>query len=44
MEVGRKPGFTEVKRCPKCGSLSLSYVSGRLLCSKCGFGQDVNGI
>jgi len=30
-----------VSRCPKCGSLSLSYARGKLKCGECGFEQDI---
>lgn len=33
--------FSVVKKCPKCGSLSLSYADGKIKCSECGFEQDL---
>ncbi len=33
-----------VKKCPKCGSLSLTYKEGKLHCSECGFTQNVEKV
>jgi ribosomal protein L37E len=30
-----------VKRCPKCGNLSLEYDKMELRCSRCGFKQPI---
>lgn len=30
-----------VKKCPKCGKLSLGYREGKIMCSECGFEQTV---
>lgn len=32
------------KICPKCGSASLKYVNGVLLCGECGFKQDLKEV
>jgi len=33
--------FSLVKKCPKCGKLSLNYREGKIICSECGFEQTV---
>jgi ribosomal protein S27AE len=33
-----------VKKCPKCGKLSLGYAEGRLVCSECGFEQQLGKV
>ncbi|HLC50535.1 MAG TPA: hypothetical protein VJI97_03850 [Candidatus Nanoarchaeia archaeon] len=33
--------FSVVKQCPKCGQLSMEYVNGKIMCSGCGFEQNV---
>ena len=33
-----------VKMCPKCGSASLKYVDGALVCGECGFQQNLKQI
>ena len=30
-----------VKRCPKCNSLSLVHIKGKIKCTNCGFEQDI---
>jgi len=42
-ELKREVDIKQVKRCPKCNSLSLSFQGKKLICSKCGFKQDVMG-
>jgi|TARA_Y100000310_G_C20542788_1_gene744141 ribosomal protein L37AE/L43A len=36
--------FKVVQRCPKCSSLSLKFVEGKLKCSECSFEQDMKSI
>lgn len=38
------PKFSVVQECPKCGQLALSFKSGRITCSNCGYEQDVPSI
>lgn len=33
--------FSLVKKCPKCGKLSLIYRENKIICSECGFEQTV---
>jgi len=33
-----------VQKCPKCGQLSLKYEKGKLICSSCGFEQNIGEI
>ena len=40
-ELFKKEKFSVVKKCPKCGSLSLVYEEGKIKCSKCGFEQGL---
>lgn len=32
---------TVLKRCPKCGGLSLVNIEGKLKCTDCGFEQTI---
>ena len=32
---------TVLKRCPKCGGLSLSYIEGKIKCNDCGYEEMV---
>ena len=36
--------FSLVKKCPKCGKLSLNFNEGRLICSECGFEQVIGKV
>mgnify|MGYP001618071032 FL=1 len=36
--------FKAVKKCPRCGELSLKYEKGKITCSECGFEQNVGEI
>jgi len=36
--------FKAVQKCPRCNELSLSFVEGKIRCSKCGFEQNIGGI
>lgn len=36
--------FSLVKKCPKCGKLSLIYREGKIICSGCGFEQIVGKV
>ena len=33
--------FSVAKKCPKCGKLSLIYREGKIICSECGYEQNV---
>ena len=33
-----------VQKCPGCGELSLKYEKGKIICSECGFEQNVGEI
>ncbi len=36
--------FSLVKKCPKCGKLSLIYQEGKIACSECGFEQVIGKV
>ncbi|MBS3132017.1 hypothetical protein J4212_06290 [Candidatus Woesearchaeota archaeon] len=36
--------FRIIQKCPRCGSLALSFVDGKLLCGECGFEQNIGQI
>jgi ribosomal protein L37E len=38
------PKFSVVRECPKCGQLSLSFREGKIICSNCGYGENVTAI
>lgn len=38
------PKFSVVKECPKCGQLSLSFKSDKIICSSCGYEQSIPAI
>ena len=35
--------FSAVKRCPKCGKLSLVYKNNAIYCESCGYEQKIMG-
>jgi len=43
-EDWKKQKFKVVQKCPKCGSLSLKFIEGKIRCESCSFEQDVGGI
>jgi len=44
METDNLDKSNVVQKCPKCGELSLKFVKGKIICSKCGYGVDVGTI
>lgn len=36
--------FKLAQKCPRCGKIELKFVEGKLLCSNCGFGQNIGSI
>ena len=36
--------FSLVKKCPKCGKLSLRFREDKLICSECGFEQNIGKV
>ena len=35
--------FSVVKKCPKCGKLSLTYRNNAVYCENCGYEQKIMG-
>ena len=36
--------FKVAQKCPRCGKISLKYEKGKIICSECGFEQNVGEI
>jgi ribosomal protein S27AE len=38
------PKFSVVQECPKCGQLTLSFKANKIVCSNCGYEENVPAI
>ena len=36
--------FSVVKECPKCRQLSLSFKDNKLVCSSCGYNENIPSV